>query len=220
MAELVHSWAALSAVLGLPDWKTVIAFWPHFALTFVGAYLLGSVPFGLLLTAVSGRGDIRKIGSGNIGATNVLRTGAKWLAAATLALDIAKGFAAVTAARAVMGPDGVIVAGLAVVIGHLYPIWLAFRGGKGVATTLGVHLAVAWPIGLAAIVLWLVTAVLFRFSSLAALIAVAGAPIAAWLFSGAQATTLAVILAVLVWIKHGGNIRRLLRGQELRIKLK
>ena len=215
-----QSLAGFAAFLGVPDWKALVLHWHIFAGIAVGAYLLGSLPFGLILTKLTGHGDIRQIGSGNIGATNVLRTGSKPLAAATLALDIGKGAAAVLIARAIAGPDGVFIAALAVFLGHLFPVWLAFKGGKGVATMLGVLLALAWPVGLAAIVLWLVTAALFKISSLSALVASLGAPIVAWLAVGPQAATLSALLAILVWIKHGGNIRRLLRGEEPRIKLK
>lgn len=216
-----HNIAGLAAVMGFPDWKTVIAFWPFFAGVVAAAYGLGSIPFGFLLAWLTGHGDIRRIGSGNIGATNVLRTGSKGIAALTLVLDLGKGVAALWVARRFFGgPDAVFFAAIAVVIGHLFPVWLLFRGGKGVATTLGVLLGLAWPVGLVAIVLWLVTAVIFRISSLAALVAVAGAPIAGWYFSGRQTATLAAILALFVWGRHGANIIRLLRGQEPRIKLR
>ena len=217
-----HSLIGFAAVLGIPDWKTVIAFWPQFLSVGLGAYVLGSIPFGLLLVRAAGQGDIRRLGSGNIGASNVLRsTSSKGLAGATLVFDMAKGAAAVWLAREVAGgPDAAFFAGLAVVVGHIFPIWLGFRGGKGVATTLGVLFGVAWPVGLGVVALWLAVAFAFRFSSLAALIAAAGAPIAGWVFSGSQAATLAGFLALLIWIRHVGNIGRLLRGQEPKIKLK
>ena len=216
-----HSLIGFAAVLGIPDWKTVIAFWPQFLAVGLGAYVLGSIPIGLLLARVAGKGDIRRMGSGNIGATNVLRTGSKGLAVATLFFDMAKGAAAVWLARSYAGGlDAAFFAGLAVVVGHIFPVWLGFRGGKGVATTLGVLFAVAWPVGLVAVALWLAAGFAFRISSLAALIATAGAPVAAWVLSGSQAATLAGLLALLVWIRHAGNIVRLLRGQEPTVKLK
>jgi acyl phosphate:glycerol-3-phosphate acyltransferase len=204
--------------------------WPYLAAAVVGGYLVGSIPFGLVLTSMAGLGDIRSIGSGNIGATNVLRTGRKGLAAATLILDSAKGAVAVLIASH-WGPDIALLAGLGAVIGHLFPVWLGFKGGKGVATTLGVLLAIDWPTGLAACLTWLIAAALFRFSSLAALLALAAAPFYAWYLpllwaKGAvmggdlQIAGLAAALAVLVWIKHHANIRRLLRGEEPRIGAK
>ena len=187
---------------------------------FAGGYLLGSIPFGLVLTALAGLGDVRKIGSGNIGATNVLRTGRKGLAAATLLLDGAKGAVAVLIA-ARWGFDLALLAALGAVLGHLFPVWLKFKGGKGVATTLGVLIALDWRIGLAACATWLVIAGVFRFSSLAALVAIATAPLYALyvpsLDGNPQLAILAAVLAVLVWIKHHENIRRLLRGEEPRI---
>jgi glycerol-3-phosphate acyltransferase PlsY len=196
-----------------------IAFlWP-FALAFLLAYLIGSVPFGLLVTRLAGAGDIRSIGSGNIGATNVLRTGRKGLAAATLLLDGGKGTVAVLLAQQ-FGPDIAVVAALGAVIGHLFPVWLRFRGGKGVATTFGVWLALAWPVGLLAIVTWLATAALFRFSSLAALVAVAAAPAYAYLLADPQRMQAGIVLALLVILRHHANIRRLLRGEESRIALR
>jgi acyl phosphate:glycerol-3-phosphate acyltransferase len=181
------------------------------------AYLLGSIPFGLVLTRMAGLGDIRAIGSGNIGATNVLRTGKKGLAAATLLLDGGKGWLAVAWIQG-YGHGGVAVAGLAVFLGHLFPFWLRFKGGKGVATGFGVFFALAWPLGAICCAAWLLTAVVFRFSSLAALVAYALAPVAAYLLTGSWKTAaLALVIAALVYWKHRANISRLLKGEEPRI---
>jgi glycerol-3-phosphate acyltransferase PlsY len=181
------------------------------------AYLLGSIPFGLVLTRFAGLGDIRDIGSGNIGATNVLRTGRKGLAAATLLLDGGKGWLAVAWIQA-YGHGGVALAGLCVVLGHLFPVWLKFKGGKGVATGFGVFFALAWPIGAACCLAWLLTALIFRFSSLAALVAYAVAPFAALFVTGLlKAVVLTLIIAALVFWKHRANISRLLKGEEPRI---
>ncbi|MBF0373364.1 MAG: glycerol-3-phosphate 1-O-acyltransferase PlsY [Alphaproteobacteria bacterium] len=180
-------------------------------------YLLGSIPFGLVLTKAAGLGDIRAIGSGNIGATNVLRTGRKGLAAATLLLDGGKGAAAALAALFLAGHDAALIAGLAAVLGHNFPVWLKFKGGKGVATTIGTLLAVSWPTGLAAILTWAATAALFRISSLAALVALATAPAWALWLAGPETALMAGGLAVLGFIRHKANIRRLLKGEEPRI---
>ena len=187
------------------------------ALVAVLSYLLGAITFGVLITRARGLGDLRRIGSGNIGATNVLRTGNKAAAAATLILDGGKGAAAVLAARAALGPDAAQVAGLCAFLGHLYPVWLGFRGGKGVATFLGTLLALAFPAGLAACLTWLATAFAFRISSLAALVAALTAPLWLWLFGRGDAVALAAVLAALVWQRHGANIRRLRDGSEPRI---
>ncbi|MEE9300636.1 MAG: glycerol-3-phosphate 1-O-acyltransferase PlsY [Alphaproteobacteria bacterium] len=189
--------------------------WP-FYLGFALAYLVGSVPFGLIITRLFGLGDVRKIGSGSIGATNVLRTGSKKAAAATLLLDGAKGFVPVLLA-ANYGPDMAVLAAGGAVIGHLFPVWLLFRGGKGVATTLGVLLALAWPVGLIACGLWLAAALLLRYSSLASLIAIASSPGFAYWLARPQFGEIAAFLALLVVLKHAGNIRRLVKGEESRI---
>jgi glycerol-3-phosphate acyltransferase PlsY len=183
---------------------------------FLGGYLIGSVPFGLILARLAGHGDIRKIGSGNIGATNVLRTGDKRLAAATLLLDMGKGALAVLLARH-WGGDAAVVAASGAVIGHLFPLWLGFKGGKGVATALGVLLALSWQAGALACATWLAVAALTRYSSLAALIALAAAPVYMYLHSGRREVQFAAGLAILVWARHSGNIARLLSGAEPRI---
>ncbi len=180
-------------------------------------YAFGSIPFGLLLTRAAGLGDIRAIGSGNIGATNVLRTGRKGLAAATLLLDGGKGAAAVLLGYWLGGHAAGLWAGGGAVLGHLFPVWLGFRGGKGVATALGVLLAAAWPVGLLACATWLITAGVARMSSLASLVALALAPLFAWGLADPGAVKLSLAIAVLVYARHHANIRRLLRGTEPRI---
>jgi acyl phosphate:glycerol-3-phosphate acyltransferase len=181
-------------------------------------YLLGSIPFGLLVARLAGLGDIRQIGSGNIGATNVLRTGSRSAAALTLLLDLAKGFAAVVIAAG-WAEDAMLLAAGGAIIGHMFPIWLGFRGGKGVATALGVVMALAWPVALAAALVWLATTLLFRYSSLAALVAaVVGAALAPFLADPMTATVIAGI-ALLIILRHHANIRRLLAGTESRISL-
>ncbi len=183
----------------------------------LGGYLLGSVPFGLVLTRLAGLGDIRQIGSGNIGATNVLRTGRKGLALATLLLDGGKGAIAVGLVWVLLGRDMVPVAGFAAVLGHNFPVWLGFKGGKGVATTIGTLLAAAWPVGLACIGTWLVSAAIFRISSLSALIALAASPGFALYFAGPEYALMAAGLAVMGFYRHKANIIRLIRGEEPRI---
>lgn len=184
-------------------------------------YLLGSIPFGLLLTRAAGLGDIRKIGSGNIGATNVLRTGNKLLALATLLLDGAKGAAAVLLAQYwggdAGGPELMLAAGAGAILGHLYPVWLGFKGGKGVATGLGILLALDWRVGALACVTWLAVALIFRFSSLSALMAFLLAPLFAWLMAGPRLAIFALFLGALVWWRHRENLRRLLKGEEPKI---
>ena len=180
-------------------------------------YLLGSIPFGLLLTQAAGLGDIRRIGSGNIGATNVLRTGNKALAAATLLLDGLKGAAAVLLAAWFGGPQAVLWAGIGAVIGHSFPVWLRFKGGKGAATSYGVLIAAAWPVGLAAGAIWLAMAAATRKSSLAALTSFALAPVIAAVLANLTVVKLALVIAVLVFARHHENIRRLLSGTEPRI---
>ena len=200
----------------MPDPLGNIAFtWPFYAGGVI-AYLIGALPMGLIVTRFFRLGDLRSIGSGNIGATNVLRTGSKAAAALTLLLDGGKGALAVVIAQR-FGPDMAVIAAGAVVVGHVSPVWLLFRGGKGVATSLGVLLAIAWPLGLVACGLWLAVAGLFRYSSLAALVAVSTAPGFALLFDMPQIAWLAGFLAVIVVVRHGENIVRLVRGREPRI---
>jgi glycerol-3-phosphate acyltransferase PlsY len=189
-----------------------------YALALALGYLAGSIPFGLLIARALGLGDVRRIGSGNIGATNVLRTGNKGAAAATLLLDAAKGAVPVLVARALTGaPEVAALAGLGAVMGHLFPVWLGFRGGKGVATCLGVLLAVAWPVGLAAASIWIASASLTRISSLSALVAAAATPLLLYLFGPPGVAWLGLALAALVVYAHRTNIRRLLDGTEPRI---
>jgi glycerol-3-phosphate acyltransferase PlsY len=180
-------------------------------------YLLGSIPFGLLLTRVAGTGDIRNVGSGNIGATNVLRTGRKGLAAATLLGDMLKGTAAVLLMNWVDGTDAALVAGLGTVLGHVFPVWLKFKGGKGVATYIGVLIAVSWPVAAAFGVIWAAVAALARYSSLAGLVASAATPVMLWLFAGGKPALLFALLTALVWIMHRANIARLIAGTEPKI---
>ncbi|MGC1411920.1 MAG: glycerol-3-phosphate 1-O-acyltransferase PlsY [Acetobacteraceae bacterium] len=180
-------------------------------------YLLGSIPFGLILTRAAGLGDIRGIGSGNIGATNVLRTGNKALAAATLLLDGIKGAAAVLIALWWGGHAAILWAGVGAVLGHAAPVWLGFKGGKGVATSYGVLIAAAWPVGLCAGAVWLATAALARMSSLAALASFALAPVLAAILGDVTIVKLALVIAVLVFARHHTNIRRLIAGTEPRI---
>jgi glycerol-3-phosphate acyltransferase PlsY len=183
---------------------------------FLLGYLLGSIPFGLLLTRAAGLGDIRKMGSGNIGATNVLRTGRKGLAAATLLLDALKGIAAVLIAAEV-GRLAAVGAAAGAVLGHMFPVWLGFKGGKGMATTLGVMWGLAWPVGAVACAAWLLFAALFRYSSLATLLAALVAAIAAWFLADERAAILLSLLVPLVWARHHANISRLLAGTEPKI---
>jgi len=184
-----------------------------------GSYLLGSIPCGLLLTRMAGLGDIRSIGSGNIGATNVLRTGNKTIALCTLLGDFAKGLAAVLLVRAIWPDEPTLpaLAALVAVLGHMFPVWLKFQGGKGGATGLGVLVALAWPVGLAAALAWLATAVLSRISSLATLVAAALTPAAMWYVNGGFDGAVALLITAFVWIRHHENIRRLLRGEEPKI---
>lgn len=180
-------------------------------------YLLGSVPFGLVITRALGLGDLRQIGSGNIGATNVLRTGNKGAALATLLLDSGKGAIAVLLARHFGGEAAAILAGGAAFLGHCFPIWLRFKGGKGVATFLGTVIALNWPLGLIACTTWALTAAITRISSLSALLAAALAPVFAWGLGRTDIAAVAAFMAVLIFIRHHANISRLLAGTEPRI---
>ena len=196
--------------------------WLHssYAAAVAFGYLLGSIPFGLLLTRAAGMGDVRKIGSGNIGATNVLRTGNKTVAALTLLLDGLKGTVPVLAMSWVYGPDAGILAGLAAFFGHLFPLWLGFKGGKGVATNIGVLFGLFWPLGLLFLAVWLAMAFLFRRSSLAALTASLFTPLWTLLFDHRDLLLPTIVMGVAIWLTHRANIARLLRGEEPKITLK
>ena len=195
------------------------------ALAFVLGYLLGSIPFGLIITRAAGGPDVRTIGSGNIGATNVLRTGRKGLAAATLLLDMLKGTAAVLLAARFAGPDGALAAahypalaaGLGAFLGHLFPVWLKFKGGKGVATYIGLLIGLYWPGALIFCAIWLLVAFASRYSSLAALVASALMPAALWALGQPRAAALLALLSALLWVMHRANIARLLDGSESKI---
>ncbi len=181
------------------------------------AYLLGSIPFGMVITKFMGLGDLRKIGSGNIGATNVLRTGSKLAAFLTVVFDGGKGLVAVLFAGIILGYTAALIAGVFAFLGHLYPIWLKFKGGKGVAVFLGILLAVNFWAGLATCMTWLATAIIVRISSASALVSSALAPIWLYLIGSGSAALMATILAVLIWVKHMENIKRILKGTEPKI---
>ena len=188
-----------------------------YLLALVGGYLLGSTPFGLVLTRLAGLGDIREIGSGNIGATNVLRTGRKDLAALTLILDAGKAGMAALFFWVVFSKTAGLIAGAAAFLGHCYPVWLRFKGGKGVATFVGTVLAVSWPVGLITIGSWLAAFALFRISSLGALVAAALTPIAAFALGQRDVAAMTLFLALLIYWRHHANIARLIRGEEPRV---
>ena len=197
---------------------------PAYAAAFAFGYLCGSIPFGLILTRLAGAPDVRSIGSGNIGATNVLRTGRKGLAAATLLGDALKGTAAVLLVYWYYGAeyqyfarDLAIPAALGAFLGHLFPVWLGFKGGKGVATYIGLLLALAWPVAIAFVLIWLAVAALTRYSSLAALVASAATPVALWLMGEQPEAVLFALLTALLWIMHRANIARLVKGTEHKI---
>jgi glycerol-3-phosphate acyltransferase PlsY len=191
--------------------------WPYFLAAFAIGYLFGSIPFGVILTRFAGLGDVRGIGSGNIGATNVLRTGRKGLAAATLIGDALKGTAAVVLIGHLWGPNAAILAALGALLGHTFPVWLGFKGGKGVATFIGCLIGLKPVAALAFCLVWLATAALTRYSSASGLIASALTPVVLWWLGERQMAELFVVLAVLLWWKHRENIRRLIAGTESRI---
>jgi acyl phosphate:glycerol-3-phosphate acyltransferase len=199
------------------NWSAAL---PYYAAALLFGYLLGSIPFGLILTRLAGTQDIRTIGSGNIGATNVLRTGHKGLAAATLIGDALKGTVAVLLAYRFYGQDLAILAALGAFLGHLFPIWLRFKGGKGVATYIGLLLGLAWPAAIAFCLIWLALAALTRYSSLAALIASIATPFVLWWLDDRQEAQLFTLLTALLWAMHWQNIARLLKGTEGRIGAK
>lgn len=199
------------------DWSDE---WPIFTASLVFGYLLGSVPFGLIFSWASGAGDVRKIGSGNIGATNVLRTGKRWAAAGTLLCDGGKGAVAVLMTRYFQGSDAALFAALGAFLGHLFPIWLSFRGGKGMATFLGITLALDWRVGLLALATWFFAALAWRMSSLSTLIAAALVPLYMALFGQPLYAIVELVLALLVFAMHRENIRRILGGNEPRIGLR
>jgi len=195
------------------DWSVIIA-------AALLAYLCGSIPFGLIFSRLGGHGDIRDIGSGNIGATNVLRTGSKQLALATLICDMLKGFFPVLVAWR-FGADAATAAAMGAILGHIFPVWLGFKGGKGVATAAGVLLAYAWPVGIASVLAWIVMALVFRYSSLAAVTAAVVAPLCAWLARPDGVAPLAVLaIALLIIWRHRSNLSRLIHGEEDKIALR
>jgi glycerol-3-phosphate acyltransferase PlsY len=195
------------------DWSLAL---PYYLAAFTAGYGLGSIPAGLLLTRIAGLGDVRKIGSGNIGATNVLRTGSKWLAALTLLFDVLKGTAAVLIASR-WGPDTAILAGLGAFLGHLFPVWLKFRGGKGVATFIGILAGLFWKAAIVFCAIWLLVAATTRYSSLAALIASLSTVFILAYFGQWQVMELFIAMTILIYIRHSSNIARLIRGEESKI---
>jgi acyl phosphate:glycerol-3-phosphate acyltransferase len=196
------------------NWSVAL---PYYAAALVFGYLLGAIPFGLILTRLAGTEDLRAIGSGNIGATNVLRTGRKGLAAVTLLLDALKGTLAVLIADAFGGQGIAILAGLGAFLGHLFPVWLRFKGGKGVATYIGVLLGLVWQAAAAFCIVWLLVAFVSRYSSLSALVASVMVPLLLWWDGYLQEAQLFLVLSLLLWLKHRANIRRLLAGTETKI---
>ncbi len=204
----------------MPDFSQLLTPLPYYLISAAVGYLAGSIPFGLVYTRIAGLGDVRDIGSGNIGATNVLRTGNKWIAAATLISDGAKGGLVYLLFLSLWGPDHAVIAGTAAFIGHIFPVWLKFKGGKGVATFLGIALVGAWQVGLLFIGIWLAIAAVFRMSSLAALVATLATPILFWVFEQYQLAEMSALLVVIIWWAHRANIGRLLKGEEPRIGAK
>jgi glycerol-3-phosphate acyltransferase PlsY len=180
-------------------------------------YLSGSVPFGLILTRMAGLGDVRSIGSGNIGATNVLRTGNKGLAAATLLLDALKGTVPAALGYHFLGVEGGVIAGFAAFLGHIFPVWLGFNGGKGVATYIGVLFGLDWRVGLLFLIVWIATAAITRYSSLSALVAAVAMPVVEFFIGDIKIAALTAIMSVIIWVKHRANISRLMAGTESRI---
>jgi len=193
-----------------------IAAFPAVLCTVLG-YLSGSVPYGLILTRMAGLGDVRSIGSGNIGATNVLRTGNKGLAAATLILDAIKGTVPALLALHFFGVEGGVIAGFFAFLGHIFPVWLGFKGGKGVATYIGVTFGLDWRMGVLFLLVWIATAAVSRYSSLSALVATIVIPIVEWVVDDHKIAVLAAVMSVIAWIKHRANIQRLLSGTESKI---
>jgi acyl phosphate:glycerol-3-phosphate acyltransferase len=183
-------------------------------------YLLGSIPFGLILTHLAGTGDLRQTGSGNIGATNVLRTGSKWLALLTLLLDTFKGAAAVLVVGSLWGNEAGLVAGLGAFLGHCFPVWLKFRGGKGIATFIGVLAATDWKVAIIFVAIWLTIAIATRYSSLSALLATAAMPVIFWLYHPPLTALIFLLMAAIAWTRHYQNIVRLLSGTESKIGVK
>lgn len=204
----------------MPDPISWSAALPYYALSFAIGYSLGAIPFALILVKVAGLGDVRKVGSGNVGATNVLRTGRKDLALLTLMLDGGKGFAGTFLAFHLWGPDAALMAGAGAFLGHLYPVWLKFKGGKGVATALGVLFALNWQVALAVIPIWLIATFGTRMSSVGSLGAALAAPFLAWFLDGRQLAEFSALLAAFIWFAHRSNIGRILRGTENRIGAK
>lgn len=201
----------------MPDPISWAYAWPYYAAALGLGYLLGSIPFGLIITRMAGLGDIRKIGSGNIGTTNVLRTGKKSLAAATLLGDALKGTVAVLLVSHFYAQEMAMVAGFGAFLGHLFPVWLKFKGGKGVATYLGILLGLSWPVGVAFALIWIAVAYLSRYSSLSALTASLASPVLLVLLDQWQLAELFGVLTLMLWAKHHENIGRLLKGQESKI---
>jgi acyl phosphate:glycerol-3-phosphate acyltransferase len=195
-------------------------YWVPFIIGLVVAYLIGSIPFGLIVTRLAGAGDVRQIGSGNIGATNVLRTGRKGLALATLALDILKGALPVWLAYRYLGPDMAVVAGLGAVLGHCFPAWLKFKGGKGVATAAGVVIVLTPMVAVIAISVFVLVVLATRYVSLGSIVGTIAAAPAAYLLGNVQAAELYLVLALIIVLKHAGNIRRLAQGNESRLSLR
>jgi acyl phosphate:glycerol-3-phosphate acyltransferase len=192
---------------------------PEMIVSLLLGYLCGTIPFGLLLTRAAGLGDVRKIGSGNIGATNVLRTGNRKIAVVTLLCDALKGTLPVIACNALYGPQAGVLAGLAAFFGHLYPMWLGFKGGKGVATNIGVLFGLFWPLGMVFLLVWLAVAFTFRMSSASALTASLLTPLWAWAFGRSDLLLPTLVLGAAIWFTHRANIRRLLSGTEPKIAL-